>query len=368
MKLNIVFLGLSITSSWGNGHATTYRALIKALAERGHAVTFLERDVPWYRTHRDLESADYCTVHLYSSLTELSARHSRLIVGADLVIMGSYVPSGASLGDWITSHARGVTAFYDIDTPVTLAKLAAGDAEYITTDLIPRFDLYLSFTGGDVPALIERRYGSPCARVLYCSADPRAYEVAENSRGWSLGYLGTYSADRQPALQQLLLNPAEQLKRHTFVVAGASYPDDIYWPSNVERITHLPPHRHAAFYRAQQFTLNITRADMAATGFSPSVRLFEAAACSAPVISDRWPGLETVFVPGREILVADSARDVVEIIGGMSEERRRAIGANARARLLRDHTADHRARELESFYLEARAARRRPARSLMAEA
>ncbi len=368
MKLNIVFLGLSITSSWGNGHATTYRALIKALADRGHDVTFLERDVPWYRAHRDLQAADYCAVGLYSSLAELARRYGAAIKAADLVIVGSYVPDGISVADWVTSSANGVTAFYDIDTPVTLAKLAAGSAEYIALDLIPRFDLYLSFTGGPVPELIESRYGSPRARALYCSADPRAYELPEVNHRWSLGYLGTYGADRQPQLDALLLQPAIQMPDRAFVVAGSSYPDSIAWPDNVQRITHLPPAQHSLFYRAQRYALNVTRADMAAVGFSPSVRLFEAAACGVPVITDRWPGLETLFAPGKEILIAESTRDVVEILRDVPEERRRSIGANARARLIRDHTADHRARELEAFHSEVLYERRRLARPQLAEA
>jgi spore maturation protein CgeB len=358
MNLSIVVIGLSVTSSWGNGHATTYRALIEALARRGHRVTFLERDVPWYRDHRDLTKPSAWTVELYQSSKDVPRRFGKLIRDADLVIIGSYVPDGIALAEWTTTHARGVTAFYDIDTPVTLARLEQG-LDYLSAAMIPRFDLYLSFSGGPVPGMIEQGYGSPLARVLYCSADAEIYAPTQAQPKWAIGYLGTYSEDRQPVLDQLLLAPARTLSSDQFVVAGAQYPDDIAWPANVARIEHLSPKQHPEFYAAQRFTLNATRADMKALGFSPSVRLFEAAACGTPVISDRWPGIETIFAPSKEILLATSPREVVEILRDMPEEQRRTIAHNARRRVLADHTPDHRARQLETYYAEAAARRRR---------
>ena len=358
MNLNIVIIGLSVTSSWGNGHATTYRALIEALANRGHHVTFLERDVPWYRGHRDLTKPSNWTVKLYQSLQDIPRRYSSLIRDANLVILGSYVPDGVAIAEWVTAHAQGVTAFYDIDTPVTLAGLDQG-LEYLSAAMIPRFDLYLSFSGGPVPGMIEDAYGSPMARVLYCSADPDLYRPHPVKQHWSLGYLGTYSDDRQPSLERLLLAPAMMLADHQFVVAGSRYPEHLVWPDNVRRIEHLSQHQHPPFYSRQRFTLNLTRADMRALGFSPSVRLFEAAACGTPVISDRWPGIETIFEPGTEILLVSDAREVSQILRDIPEERRLAIADKARRRILADHTPDHRARQLEAYYLEAAGRRRR---------
>jgi spore maturation protein CgeB len=349
MKLDIVVFGLSITSSWGNGHAVTYRALLKALAARGHQITFLERDVPWYRENRDLAKADYCRIELYKELRDLP-RYAGLVAGADLVVLGSYVPDGAIVGDWITSTARGVTAFYDIDTPVTLAGLAQGRTDYLTPNLIPRFNLYLSFTGGPTLELLERRYGSPCARPLYCTADSELHAPLDLEHDFTLGYLGTYSKDRQPTLDRLLIGPARELKSERFVVAGAQYPSSLRFPKNVTRIAHAPPAEHPAFYARQRFTLNVTRADMVAAGYSPSVRLFEAAACGVPVISDRWPGLETFFTPGHEILIADSADEVITILQELPEARRRAIGEAARRKFLAAHSPAQRARDLESYY------------------
>jgi spore maturation protein CgeB len=352
MNLTIVVIGLSVTSSWGNGHATTYRALIEALARRGHHVTFLERDAPWYRDHRDLTKPSAWSVELYHSLKDIPLRFGKMLREADLVVIGSYVPNGIAISEWITTHARGLTAFYDIDTPVTLANLDQG-LDYLSAAMIPRFDLYLSFAGGPVPDMIEESYGSPLARVLYCSADTDIYAPQRAEQKWALGYLGTYSEDRQPVLEQLLLSPARILPSEQFVVAGAQYPGEVAWPANVARIEHLSPKHHPEFYAAQRFTLNATRADMRALGFSPSVRLFEAAAFGTPVISDRWPGIETVFEPSREILLASNPRDVVEILRDMPEDHRRSIAESARRRVLADHTSVHRARQLETYYTEA---------------
>jgi spore maturation protein CgeB len=350
--VKITILGLSLTSSWGNGHATTYRGLTKQLARRGHDVTFLERDLPWYADNRDLPKPTFTRVELYQSLEELKALHEGVVRDADLVMVGSYVPEGRAIGDWVTAVATGVTAFYDIDTPVTLAKLSNGGADYITRDLVRKYDLYLSFTGGPTLERLEREFGAQRARALYCSVDPEHYYPDAAGPAWDLGYLGTYSDDRQPALAELLLRPARRLDDRRFVVAGAQYPEAVEWPGNVTRIVHLPPREHRAFYNAQRYTLNITRADMIRAGWSPSVRLFEAAACGTPIVSDYWEGLETFFEPGQEILIARSAEEVAAYLHDYPEDDRAAVGLRARARICDGHTAAHRAAELEGYAAE----------------
>jgi len=347
--VKLVVLGLSLSSSWGNGHATTYRALLSAFAARGHYVLFLERNVPWYADNRDLPDADFCQLALYRDLDDL-ARWTREIARADAVIVGSYVPEGVAVGRFVQHTATGVTAFYDIDTPVTLAKLARGDFEYLSPELIPGYDLYLSFTGGPTLARIEREYGSPAARALYCSVDATAYRPHGGAKRWDLSYLGTYSPDRQPVLHRLLIEPARACPAKRFVVAGPQYPRDIDWPANVERIDHLPPREHAAFYSASRWTLNVTRADMVAAGWSPSVRLFEAAACATPIISDRWEGLDRLFTPEREIVLATDATDVIAALERTDAD---AIGRAGQRRALAQHTAAHRAEELEAALGEA---------------
>lgn len=352
--MRIVILGLSITSSWGNGHATNYRGLARALARRGHDVLFLERDRPWYADNRDLTRPRWCTTRIYRSLAELRDRFTRDVRDADAVIVGSYVPRGVQVGQWVQRTARGVRVFYDIDTPVTLRKLARGDYEYLAPHLIPDYDLYLSFTGGPTLRQIEQQYGSPRAVAFYCLVDPAVYYPSDRPPTDDLGYLGTYSHDRQPALERLLLRPARRDPDGRYVVAGPQYPGDITWPPNVRRIEHCPPGRHRAFYTSQRFTLNITRRDMIRAGYSPSVRLFEAAACGTPIISDVWPGIETILEPGREVLLAKNASDVLAILRDTPERERKAIGERARQRVLREHTAEHRAAELEEHLRAAR--------------
>ncbi|HEY0352167.1 MAG TPA: glycosyltransferase [Enterovirga sp.] len=349
--MKLVVLGLSLSSSWGNGHATTYRALLKAFAARGHDVLFLERDVPWYAAERDLAEPDFCRLVLYPDLVGLEA-HRDTIRDADAVIVGSYVPDGVQVGRFVQEAATGVTAFYDIDTPVTLAKLARGDFEYLSPDLVPGYDVYLSFTGGPTLDLIERHYGSPRARALYCSVDPERYPQLDRPKRWDLSYLGTYSPDRQPVLERLLIEPARRAPELRFVVAGPQYPADIPWPGNVERFQHVGPADHAEFYAASRFTLNVTRADMVAAGWSPSVRLFEAASCGTPIISDRWNGLEAILEPGREILLGDGPDQVIAML--RDEQSRGAIGEAGRQRVLMAHTAAHRAAELEAYFSEVK--------------
>ena len=352
--MRVVLVGLSITSSWGNGHATNFRGLMAALCARGHDVLFLERDVPWYAEHRDLPEPPYGATSLYGSLEELRDRHTAEVADADLVVVGSYVPDGTEVGRWVQQTARGVRAFYDIDTPVTLAALDRGTCEYLSADLVPGYDLYLSFTGGPTLQRIEQQLGSPRARAFYCLVDPSAYAPSDVERPWALGYLGTYSPDRQPVLEELLLAPSRSLPGERFVVAGPQYPADTAWPANVERIEHLPPAEHPGFYNAQRLTLNVTRADMVQAGWSPSVRLFEAAACGVPVVSDWWEGLDQFFLPGKEILVARDAAEVLQHLADTDEERRAELGAAARARVLAEHTAEHRAVELEGHVREVR--------------
>lgn len=351
--LNIVILGLSVTSSWGNGHATTYRGLIRGLAARGHRILFLERNVPWYADNRDQPSMKEARIELYHEIPELIARFEADVASADLVILGSFVPEGSRVGDWIASVAKGIIAFYDIDTPVTISRLETGDCDYLSRDLIPRFHLYLSFTGGPTLRRLELRYGAATARVLYCSVDPGQYYTERREYRWDLGYLGTYSADRQPAFEELLLEPARRLPAGSFAVAGPMYPAGIDWPPNVERMIHLAPSRHRRFYAAQRFTLNVTRAGMVAAGYSPSVRLFEAGACGVPIISDRWDGIESLFQPDREILLADSADDVLRYLLDIPEEKRMAVGERAREVILAEHTPQSRAAQLERYYHEA---------------
>lgn len=348
--MKITVLGLSLTSSWGNGHATTYRALLREFAARGHEILFLERDVPWYAENRDLPHPDFCRVELYADLADLKARFGDEIRVCDWAIVGSYVPEGVAVGEWALSQARPV-AFYDIDTPVTLAKLERGDFEYLSPELIARYDQYLSFSGGPTLQRLEKM-GSPRARALYCSVDAALYFPEGAAIETDLNYLGTYSHDRQPTLETLLLEPARELPQMRFCVAGPQYPAQIDWPQNVARVEHLPPAQHRDFYNSTRWTLNVTRADMIAAGWSPSVRLFEAAACGTPILSDYWDGLDEIFAFDSEICVARSSEEARAILCDIPEAQRQKIGAAARQKVLDYHTAAHRAAQLERYLSE----------------
>lgn len=353
--MKIVMYGLTITSSWGNGHATTYRSLCKALAARGHIIHFVERDVEWYRSNRDLPEPPYVTVHLYEDWSADAARLLGLASDADAIVVGSYFPDAIAATEALLACGRGPLLFYDIDTPITLSRLrSSGATEYLTASLIPHFSAYLSFTGGPALRELEQRFKSPRAVAFYCSVDASVYRPvpAQNEFRCDLSYLGTYAPDRQPKLMQLLNRTAALVPEARFIVAGPQYPPDLAWSSNVARIIHLAPPAHPAFYSSSRFTLNLTREDMVAAGYSPSVRLFEASACGAAILSDDWPGLSEFLTPGHEILLPRDACEVQEILRSLSEESRTGLGRRARERILESHTSQHRAIQFEQILSE----------------
>ena len=248
-------------------------------------------------------------------------------------------------------------AFYDIDTPVTVTGLRErGGTEYLRHDQVPGFDVYFSFTGGPMLRELQERFGANLAVALYCSFDPARYRrwPAHKRFTSDFSYMGTYGTDRQPKIEELFLSPARSLRNQKFLLAGPQYPKNIRWPANVRRITHLNPRWHAYFYSSSRLTLNVTRRDMVLAGYSPSVRLFEAAACGAAIASDNWPGLETFFVPGQEILLPTSSADMARYLTGYDESELRRIGDRARQRVLAEHTSEHRAREFETCVEQAR--------------
>jgi spore maturation protein CgeB len=350
--MKIVIFGLTITSAWGNGHATTFRSLVKALARRGHHVEFIEKNVEWYKNNRDLPKPEYCKLLLYTDW-KLSGRALIQACGdADAVIIGSYFPDAIEAMRAIVEAGFGPIFFYDIDTPITLAGLRAkGSVDYLDVSLIPHYDAYLSFTGGPALKELERCFGARQAIPFYCSVDPDLYKRSSRREAFrgDLSYLGTYASDRQPKLMRLLNEPAALLPNHIFLVAGAMYPPDIAWQPNVSRLTHVSPPDHPAFYSSARFTLNLTREDMVAAGYSPSVRLFEASACGAAILSDDWEGLDEFLSPGEQILLPRDQHDVTDILLHLSDAERRKIGDSARERIFADHTSMHRASQFEDI-------------------
>jgi len=348
--MKIAIYGLVITSSWGNGHATTYRSLCKALARRGHQIDFVEKDLEWYRNNRDLPTPEFCKVHQYEDWARDSRKLVRLAKDADVVVIGSYFPDGSAAAEALFESGCEPIVFYDIDTPITISKLRGnGCTTYLESRYIPFFAAYLSFTGGPLLREIEEKFRAPMAIPFYCSVDPELYRPTASVADFrcDMSYLGTYAHDRQAKLERLLNATATALPKSRFIVAGPQYPPNIPWEPNVERIIHLSPREHPAFYCSSRFTLNLTRAEMIAAGYSPSVRLFEAAACGATIVSDDWDGLESFLTPGEEILLPRDTDDVVRILQSLSDEERIRIGLNARERILSQHTAMHRALQFE---------------------
>jgi len=352
--LKIVIFGLSITSSWGNGHATTFRALGKALHARGHRIVFFERNAEWYESNRDLPRPPFCQLHIFEDWRQVLPQARKQLQDCDVAMVGSYSPDGIAAIDEVFNSPARVKAFYDIDTPITMSQLhERGGTGYLRQDQVPGFDLYFSFTGGPTLREIEGRFGARRAIPLYCSFDPEKYQARAGRRyDCDLSYMGTYAPDRQPKIEQFFCAPARLLPERKFMVAGPQYPRKLRWPKNVRRIMHLNPRWHPHFYSSSRLTLNVTRREMVLTGYSPSVRLFEAAGCGATIVSDNWPGLDTFFRPSEEILLPTSADDVVRYIRAADAELRQ-VGRRAQARVLAEHTNDQRARQFEDYIAQA---------------
>ena len=349
--MKIVICGLAITSSWGNGHATTYRSITRALKARGHEIVFFERDLEWYRSNRDMPEPPFCRLHIYESWQDAAPRLRSELRDADVGIVGSYFPDGIRAASEVLDSRAAIKAFYDIDTPITVSRLRAGDTEYLRRDQVAGFDLYFSFTGGPTLRELETRFGARRAVPLYCSFDPDRHRLSRPEPRFhcDLSYMGTYAPDRQRKLTELLCRPATRLPNSRFMVAGPQYPGSIEWPPNVRHIIHLEPKFHAPFYCSSRFTLNLTRKQMVEAGYSPSVRLFEAAGSGAAIISDWWKGLDTFFRPQQEILTADSAEQVIRYLKEITWEEARTIGRRARERVLAEHSAEKRAAQFEDY-------------------
>jgi spore maturation protein CgeB len=351
--VKLTLFGLTLSSSWGNGHATPYRALLRALHKQGHHAVFYEKDVDYYSRRRDFHSCEYSDLVLYSDWQNVRQHALANATDSDVVLVGSYCPEGARISDEILELAGPLRVFYDLDTPVTLHQLSAGSLEYLRADQIPEFDLYLSFTGGDILPELEQVWHAKRACPLYACVDPEVHArvPVRSEFRCDLSYMGTHSPDRQHKLEQFFLEPARRLFERRFVLAGSLYPWNGGWPSNVARFDHVAPGNHPALYSSSRATLNITRDGMARRGYCPSGRFFEAAACGTPILSDMWQGLDEFFAPDKEVFVVRHAEDVMERLGCQDDELAR-VSALARQRTLDQHTGDSRARELIGCFEE----------------
>ena len=353
--MKLTFFGLTISSSWGNGHATPYRAILRSLARMGHKVQFFERDVEYYRLRRDFESCDYCRLTLYEdwdSIRHLALAEAR---SSDAVITASYLPDGQRINDEILELEHPLRVYYDLDTPITVRNLECGGVKYLRPDQLPAFDLVLSFTGGPILRQLREQYGARFTGALYGCVDPDDYRRVDPSPQYAcdLSYMGTYAPDRQATVEKLFLELARRYPEKQFTLAGSMYPWDWTWSPNVRRMEHVAPGEHARFYSSSRITLNITRAEMARNGWCPSGRFFEAAACATPLISDHWEGLADFFDTRREIRIVHGTSDVEDALR-MSDAELHAMAARARRRTLDEHTGDVRARQLLQYLSEAR--------------
>lgn len=365
--MKIVVFGLTVSSSWGNGHATLWRGLCRALSARGHRVVFYEHDVPYYAMNRDLDRIPGGELVLYRAWGEARARAAADVRDADVAMVTSYCPHGIEAGELVLGAHRPLRIFYDLDTPITLSRLSRGET---TTYIGPRgladYDLVLSYTGGAALTRLQEQLGARRVAPLYGHVDPEVHRPVQPIPRFAadLSYLGTYAADRQAALEALFIAPARQRPERRFLLGGAQYPQDFPWTENIFFVRHLPPPEHPAFFASSRLTLNITRQAMAEMGWCPSGRLFEAAACGTPILSDDWEGLDAFFTPGREILVAKTTEDAVRALDLDPEELER-IARNARERVLSEHTSARRARDFEAAIEGIRADRTTPAREMM---
>jgi spore maturation protein CgeB len=353
--VNITVFGLTLSSSWGNGHATPYRAIIRALDRLGHKVHFFEKDVPYYSSRRDFDSCDYCELTLYSAWANIRERALSAAADSDVVITASFLPEGRRINDEILDLDRPLRIFYDLDTPVTLNALRQGEVEYLDAGQIPAFDLVLSFTGGKALTELEHGYRARMVKPLYGCVDPDEYYRVTPAPKFQcdLSYMGTYSPDRQVKLDALLLEPSRRHPEKLFLLAGSLYPWNWQWGENVRRIDHVAPAGHSSFYSSSRLTLNITRGEMAANGWCPSGRFFEAAACGTPLITDAWDGLDSFFDLESELRVVTSAEDVESALSS-SDEELQSMANRARQRTLDEHSGNVRAHQLLQYIEEAR--------------
>jgi spore maturation protein CgeB len=353
--MKLVVFGLTVSSSWGNGHATLWRGLCRALGNLGHEVVFFERDVPYYAAHRDLERLPGGRLVLYSIWPEIASHAELELNEADVAMVTSYCPDGIAASELIGCSHGPLRAFYDLDTPVTLSDLAKGKTvAYLGPRGLKDFDLVFSYTGGAALSALTSRLGAKRVEPLYGSVDPEVHHPVAPAAEYraDLSYLGTYSKDRQSTLDQLLIQTAQRLPEQKFLIGGALYPDDFPWQANIWFNGHVSPPNHPAFFCSSRLTLNVTRGPMARMGYCPSGRLFEAAACGTPILSDGWEGLDQFFQPDEEILVAQTTEDAVRALRKPVSELKEMARA-ARERTLREHTSEQRARQMERVLTEA---------------
>ena len=350
--LNIAFFGSSLVSAYWNGAATYYRGIIRALSDRGHRVTFYEPDAYERQQHRDIPDPAWAKVVVYSAEGEAGVSQAlEAAKGADLVVKASGV---GVFDDWLeqavlTLQRPGtLVAFWDVDAPATLDRVQANPDDPFAA-LIPRYDLVLTYGGGDPVVRAYEALGAKLCVPIYNALDPTThFPVAPNPKFEAdLGFLGNRLPDREARVEEFFLSAAAQLPEQRFLLGGSGWADKPM-PTNVQYIGHVYTADHNAFNCTPQAVLNINRESMARYGFSPATRVFEAAGAAACLITDHWQGLEQFLEPDREVLVARNGAEVAEQLRSLTPDRALQLGAAARQRVLAQHTYAHRAAQLET--------------------
>jgi spore maturation protein CgeB len=351
-RLNIAFFGSSLVSAYWNGAATYYRGLLRALAERGHTITFYEPDAFGRQQHRDIEDPDWACVVVYKAETEghvLQAVNSA--AGADLVVKAS----GVGVHDELLERAvlelrtpENTVVFWDVDAPATLDRIQKNVNDPFRK-LIPKYDLVFTYGGGDPVVKAYVAAGARECVPIYNALDPHTHHrVAPDSRFEAdLGFLGNRLPDREVRVEEFFLNVAAKLPQKSFLLGGNGWQDKPMSP-NVKYVGHVYTRDHNAFNCTPRAVLNVNRESMARYGFSPPTRVFEAAGAAACLITDHWDGIELFLEPGQEVLTARSGDEVAEHIVRLTATEARRIGEAACERVLARHTYAHRANEVES--------------------
>ena len=354
--MRVSFYGSSLVSCYWNGAATYYRGLLRALAERGHEITFFEPDAFGRQEHRDISDPDWCRIVVWPATGEGMARALQEGHGADLIVKAS----GVGVFDTeleaavLTLRRRdNLVAFWDVDAPATLDRLEGDSADPFAA-LILLYDIVFTYGGGEPVVRAYRRLGARGCEPVYNALDPATHFPVEPDPRFAaeLGFLGNRLPDREARVVEFFFGAAQALPQARFLLGGAGW-DQVLLPSNVRYVGHVGTADHNAFNASVRAVLNINRASMAAYGFSPPTRVFEAAGAGACLITDDWEGIEQFLEPGDEILVAKDGREVASLLVGLGSERAREIGSAAKARVLADHTYAQRAIQVEGV-LEGR--------------
>jgi spore maturation protein CgeB len=346
--MRIAWFGSSLVSSYWNGAATYYRGLVRALHARGHRISFYEPDAYDRQDHRDLRDPSWAEVVVYEpegweAVLDGARR-------ADVVVKASGVGvNDTELEAGVLELGGPLAVFWDVDAPATLARLERDPGDALR-GLIPRYDLVLTYGGGDP---VVQRYEALGAREcvpVYNALDPETHHPVPSEPRWAsdLAFLGNRLPDREERVEEFLVRAALLAPNRSFLLGGAGW-EDRSLPGNVRRVGHVPTAAHNAFNCSPLAVLNVSRESMATNGFSPATRLFEAAGAGACLISDAWAGIERFLEPGEEVIVAQDGEGVAGVLEELTPARAGTIGARARRRLLAEHTYAGRAVQVEAL-------------------